>query len=196
MSGGRPHKNYDCSIHLPHKSSPLARNYRLNTQPHIPRSQEGVGDHTSSVGNPGLRVSHKLHRWLTNRKNIPTAINRAPRIPTINEATQCRRSMGFDPAPFCAAPTPNQKKRLPIDGFPRWREGTCSRWFLSTAARARHSPARGVLCSHLAASRSGFQPLAVGAPGCRVVGSPWVEAVNRRAKMQCVICWPPAFSRL
>jgi hypothetical protein len=28
-----------------------------------------------------------------------------------NEATQCRRSRGFDPAPFWAAPMPNQKAR-------------------------------------------------------------------------------------
>jgi hypothetical protein len=54
------------------------------------------------------------HFWLTNRINAPAAITRAIRIPTINEATQCRRSMGFDPAPFCAAPMPNQKRRLPI----------------------------------------------------------------------------------
>ena len=45
--------------------------------------------------------------------------------------------------------------------IPRWRKGTCSRWFLSTAARARHSPARGVLCSHLAASHLGASGLAL-----------------------------------
>ena len=42
-------------------------------------------------------------------------------------------------------------------------KGTCSRWLLSTAATVQLNG--GVLCSHLAASRSGFQPLAVGAPG-------------------------------
>ena len=35
--------------------------HRLNTQPRIPRSQEGVGDHNSSVGNPGLRVRISFH---------------------------------------------------------------------------------------------------------------------------------------
>jgi hypothetical protein len=63
-----------------------------------------------------------LHCWLTNRKNDPAAINRAIRIPTTSEATQCRRSMGFDPAPFCAAPMPNQKRRLPIDLIPRYSQ--------------------------------------------------------------------------
>ena len=94
---------------------------------------------------------HKLHCWLTNRKNIPTAINRAPRIPTINEATQCRRSRGFDPAPFWAAPMPSQKGRLLIassQANSQVAEGYGSRWLVSTAARGRHSPAHGsVLCS-------------------------------------------------
>jgi hypothetical protein len=58
-----------------------------------------------------------LHFWLTNRKNIPTAINIAIRIPTMIETTQCRRSMGFVPAPLCAAPMPNQKRRLPIERY-------------------------------------------------------------------------------
>ena len=40
----------------PSQEQPLARNCRLNTRPHTARSQEGVGDHTRSVGNPGLRV--------------------------------------------------------------------------------------------------------------------------------------------
>src|SRR5215468_10845655 len=61
------------------------------------------------------RPPHKPHCWLTNRINIPTAINRASRIPTTNERTGCRLAEGFDPAPFCAAPRPNQKRRLPID---------------------------------------------------------------------------------
>jgi len=52
--------------------------------------------------------------WLTNRKNIPTAINAANRIPTTNETTGCRLAVGFDPAPFCAAPRPNQKRSLSI----------------------------------------------------------------------------------
>jgi hypothetical protein len=38
--------------------------------------------------------------------------NTALRIPTTNEITQGRRSAGFDPEPFCAAPIPNQKRRL------------------------------------------------------------------------------------
>jgi hypothetical protein len=55
-----------------------------------------------------------IHFWLTNRINIPTAINRASRIPTTNERARFRRSSGFDPAPFCAAPMPNQKRSLSI----------------------------------------------------------------------------------
>src|SRR6266545_2990069 len=61
------------------------------------------------------RPPHKPHFWLTNRINAPAAINSAIRIPTTSEATQCRRSIGFDPAPSCAAPMPNQKRRLSID---------------------------------------------------------------------------------
>src|SRR5262249_40454321 len=49
------------------------------------------------------------HCW-TSKRNIPTPINRASRIPTTNEITQCRLALtSFDPAPFCAAPIPNQK---------------------------------------------------------------------------------------
>jgi hypothetical protein len=54
------------------------------------------------------------HCWLTNRTNNPAAINKGNRIPTTNEPTQCRCSVGFDPALFCAAPRPNQKGRLPM----------------------------------------------------------------------------------
>ena len=46
--------------------------------------------------------------------------------------------MGFDPAPFLCCSDARQKKRLPIDVFPRWRKGTC----------------HGVPCSHLAASQA------------------------------------------
>jgi hypothetical protein len=53
-----------------------------------------------------------IHCWLTNRIRIPTAINRASKVPTANERTRCRRSSGFDLAPFCAAPMPNQKRSL------------------------------------------------------------------------------------
>jgi hypothetical protein len=56
-----------------------------------------------------------LHFWLTNRINIPTAISRATRVPMANDRARLRRSSGFDPAPFCAAPMPSQKRRLPID---------------------------------------------------------------------------------
>jgi hypothetical protein len=57
------------------------------------------------------------HCWLTNRKNIPTTIARAIRIPTTNEIIGCRLGLSpFDPALFCAAPRPNQKGRLPILG--------------------------------------------------------------------------------
>ena len=56
-----------------------------------------------------------LHFCLTNRINIPAAINRAIRIPTTNEITGCRVGLtSFDPAPFCAAPIPNQKRSLSI----------------------------------------------------------------------------------
>src|SRR5262245_37564219 len=54
-----------------------------------------------------------LHSWLTNRINIPTAINRASRVPTANERARFRRSNCFDLAP-CAAPIPNQKRSLSI----------------------------------------------------------------------------------
>src|SRR5262245_51835179 len=47
--------------------------------------------------------------------NAPAAINRASRIPATSEITQCRLSVRlFDPAPFCAAPIPSQKRRMPI----------------------------------------------------------------------------------
>src|SRR5262245_26583375 len=47
--------------------------------------------------------------------NAPAAINRESRIPATNEITQCRLSVRlFDPAPFCAAPIPNQKRSLSI----------------------------------------------------------------------------------
>ena len=55
---------------------------------------------------------HNPHCWLTSNIKAPTLINTAIRIPTTNETTQCRRSVDFDPAPFCAAPIPNQKRRL------------------------------------------------------------------------------------
>src|SRR5262245_62169384 len=58
-----------------------------------------------------------LHCWLTNRINIPTVINRASRVPTANDRARLRRYSGFDPAPFCAAPMPSQKNRLPIDRY-------------------------------------------------------------------------------
>ena len=61
--------------------------------------------------------------WLTNRRDIQTAINRATRIPTTNDEARCRRSMGSDPAPFCAAPMPNQKRRLPIARIPSQSTG-------------------------------------------------------------------------
>ena len=62
-----------------------------------------------------VALSGPLYRWLTNRIKAPTPINTAIRIPTINEVTGCRCSIGFDPALFCAAPMPNQKRRLLID---------------------------------------------------------------------------------
>jgi hypothetical protein len=55
------------------------------------------------------------HCWLTNRIKAPAAINRASRIPATSETTQCRLGLtSFDPAPFCAAPRPNQKRSLSI----------------------------------------------------------------------------------
>ena len=63
-------------------------------------------------GHDGLLTP--LHCWLTNRRNNPTPINSAIRIPTTSEATQCLSTVGFDPAPFCAAPMPNQKRSLSI----------------------------------------------------------------------------------
>src|SRR5215813_14648665 len=47
--------------------------------------------------------------------NAPAAINRASRIPATSEITQCPLGLiSFDPAPFCAAPIPNQKRSLSI----------------------------------------------------------------------------------
>jgi hypothetical protein len=64
------------------------------------------------------RALHKRHCWLTNRKNIPTTIARAIRIPTTSEIIGCRLGLSpFDPAPFCAAPRPSQNGRLPIDRY-------------------------------------------------------------------------------
>jgi hypothetical protein len=52
---------------------------------------------------------HRHHCWLTNKTPINTAI----RIPTTSETTQCRLGLTtFDPAPFCAAPIPNQNRSL------------------------------------------------------------------------------------
>src|SRR5262245_34898893 len=59
----------------------------------------------------------KSHCWLTNRINAPATINGASRIPTTNEMTGCRLSGGFDPAPFCAAPSPNQERSLSIERY-------------------------------------------------------------------------------
>src|SRR6516165_4638377 len=42
-----------------------------------------------------------------NKINNPAVINKGNRIPTTNEPTQCRLSVGF-------VRVPNQKKRLPI----------------------------------------------------------------------------------
>jgi hypothetical protein len=70
--------------------------------------QSRSGEQTKSL------ARHKPHFWLTNRTNAPAPINSAISIPTMSEATQCRRSMDFDPAPCWAAPMPNQKRRLPI----------------------------------------------------------------------------------
>jgi hypothetical protein len=69
---------------------------------------------SSHLGPPRWKADlRKLHSfWLTNRKNIPTATNAATRVPTTNDTTQCRGLVAFDPAPFCAAPMPNQKRSL------------------------------------------------------------------------------------
>jgi hypothetical protein len=58
----------------------------------------------------GLVPGASAHCWLTNKIKAPAVISRAIRIPTTNETTQCGRAIGFDPAPFCAAPMPNQKR--------------------------------------------------------------------------------------
>src|SRR5262245_17425548 len=61
----------------------------------------------------GRKSVIKLHSfWLTNRRNIPTIINAAIKVPTTSETTQFRCSIGFDPAPFWAAPIPNPKRSL------------------------------------------------------------------------------------
>jgi hypothetical protein len=73
----------------------------------------------SPLSAPRLPISSGavLGRMATSRASTPAftaPINRASRIPTTNETAQCRLIVGFDPAPFCAAPMPNQKRRLPI----------------------------------------------------------------------------------
>src|SRR5262249_41184241 len=61
-------------------------------------------------------VRDNSHCWLTNRTNAAAAISTASRIPATNETTRCRLALTlFDPALFCAAPMPNQNRRLPID---------------------------------------------------------------------------------
>src|SRR5262245_18451008 len=54
-----------------------------------------------SLQSTDLRKHHSF--WLTNRRNIPTVINAVAKIPTTNDTIQCRLTVGFDPAPFCAA---------------------------------------------------------------------------------------------
>ena len=39
------------------------------------------------------------------------------RVPTTNDKARCRRSMGFEPAPFALAPMPNQKRRFAHSTF-------------------------------------------------------------------------------
>src|SRR5262249_54060494 len=59
--------------------------------------------------------------------NIPAAINKASKMPTTSETTQCRLGLtSFDLTPFCAAPMPNQKRSLSIEvgaviGAALWR---------------------------------------------------------------------------
>src|SRR6516164_11620736 len=71
------------------------------------------------TNNPQLESpTSPIHCWLTNRINIPTAINRASRIPTTNDITGWRLGLtSFDLAPFCAAPMPNQKRSLSIERY-------------------------------------------------------------------------------
>jgi hypothetical protein len=53
--------------------------------------------------NSPASFQRRPHRCWTSKRNIPTPINRASRIPTTNEITQCRLGLtSFDPAPFCA----------------------------------------------------------------------------------------------
>src|SRR5262249_42253165 len=69
---------------------------------------------TTTARRPNSLAPH--HRWLTNKTNAPAAINTAIKIPTTNEITGCRlRLTSADPAPFCAAPRPNQKRSRSIE---------------------------------------------------------------------------------
>ena len=52
--------------------------------------------------------------WLTKTRKTTAPINVATKVPTTSETTQFRLSIGFDPAAFCAAPMPNQKRSLSI----------------------------------------------------------------------------------
>src|SRR5215831_558410 len=68
--------------------------------------------------NVGVLVGWLHHCWLTNKTKATTAIKKASRIPTTNEITGCRlRVTSSDPAPFCAAPRPNQKRSLSIERY-------------------------------------------------------------------------------
>jgi len=51
------------------------------------------------------------------QKKHSDTYNRASRIPTTNEITQCRLGLISFAAPFCAAPRPNQKRSLSIDRY-------------------------------------------------------------------------------
>ena len=69
---------------------------------------------------------HKPRCWLTNKIKTPALINRAIKIPPMIEISRCRRSLGssFDPAAFCPAPIPNQKRSLSILTAGRRKPGT------------------------------------------------------------------------
>jgi hypothetical protein len=47
----------------------------------------------------------------------------ATRLQGLSQTASASRTVGFDPAPFCAAPMPNQKRRLLIARLPQVAEG-------------------------------------------------------------------------
>ena len=89
-----------------------------------PRRGRALQFGARSVTQDGARVEPNMNRLAkfparrgtdAQRERDDERVNRASRVPTTNEVTGCRLGLtSFDPAPFCAAPIPNQKRSLSI----------------------------------------------------------------------------------